>query len=475
VLERWRSVPPGSAAGQVNPLLRQALLSAKLESKADVARTYGELLKKVYAESKQGPAVKQSEPAARQQLLAILTGPDGPTHFLKGKTYLYMSRTPRDQYGQFVQQMDRLAVDAPEAPPRAMVLADAPELTTPRIFVRGNPRQPGDVVPRQFLQLLSPGGPRIFTHGSGRLDLANAIADPKNPLTARVLVNRIWLYHFGQPLVQTPDDFGTRSSPPTHPELLDHLAWYFLKEGWSLKKLHRFIMLSSVYQQTSLVEGGSRIEDRGSKIKNPELRRSDRTSVLDPRSSILDPRSVSLDPENRLLWHFPRQPLDLETMRDTLLCLSGRMDRKMSGQPVDIAADPNNCRRTIYGVVDRQNLPNLFRTFNFANPDQSTGQRPQTTVPQQALFALNAPFVLAQARALAARPEVVKESLPEKRIAALYHIVLQRDPTAQEVQLGQRFLAAAGQETAAPGPARLTPWEQYAQVLLATNELMFGE
>src|SRR5262249_4452233 len=155
-------------------------------------------------------------------------------------------------------------------------------------------------------------------------DLARAIAAPDNPLTARVLVNRVWGWHFGEPLVSTPDDFGVRSSMPSHPELLDYLAWKFVKDGWSLKKLHRAILLSSTYQQS----GANR----------PECRQ--------------------VDPENRLLWHYPRQPLDLEAMRDTMLCVCGRLDRKMGGHSVDIAADPTNGRRTLYGVVDRQNLPN---------------------------------------------------------------------------------------------------------------------
>src|SRR5262249_39053576 len=149
---------------------------------------------------------------------------------------------------------------------------------------------------------------------------------------------------------------------------------------WSLKKLHRAILLSSTYQQSGL--------DRA------------------------DCRKV--DPDNRLLWRYPRQPLDLEAMRDSLLFVAGRLNTKMGGQPVDIVADPANARRTIYGLVDRQNLPNLYRVFNFANPDQTAGRRPQTTVPQQALFAMNSPFILQQARALAARPEVTRESVPRK-------------------------------------------------------------
>src|SRR5205823_8449457 len=134
------------------------------------------------------------------------------------------------------------------------------------------------------------------------------------------------------------------------------------------------------------------------------------------------------DPENRLLWRCPRRRLDLEAMRDTLLSGSGRLDPQMGGRPVDVAGDPKNSRRTVYGMVDRQSLPAMFRAFDFASPDQSAERRPRTTVPQQALFSMNAPFVIEQAKALAARPEVAAATSPEARIAALYRAVLTRSP-----------------------------------------------
>ena len=197
---------------------------------------------------------------------------------------------------------------------------------------------------------------RPFSRGSGRLDLARAITAPENPLTARVIVNRVWMHHFGEPMVSTPSDFGTRSTPPTHPELLDYLASRLQQDGWSLKSLHRLIMLSATYQQAS--------------FDQPECRQR--------------------DPENRLLWRFPRHRIDLEAMRDRLLFVSGRLDHSRGGRPVDVANDPKNGRRTIYGLVDRQSLPSVFRAFDFASPDQSTERRPRTTVPQQALFSMNA-------------------------------------------------------------------------------------
>ena len=262
-------------------------------------------------------------------------------------------------------------------------------------------------MPRQFLRILAGPGRQPFPHGSGRIDLARAITAPDNPMTSRVIVNRVWMHHFGEPLVSTPSDFGTRSTPPSHPGLLDYLASRLKDEGWSLKALHRLIVLSSAYQQSSF--------DR------PDCRK--------------------VDPENRLMWHFPRKRLDLEAMRDTLLFVAGRLDGRMGGRPVDVAGDPRNRRRTVYGMVDRQSLPAMFRAFDFASPDQSAERRPRTTVPQQALYSMNAPFVIEQARALAARPEVSGAQTDETRIAALYRAVLARPASPAEIQAAARFVA----------------------------------
>jgi len=418
-------------ANPVNPLIRAALEKATLTSPADLARAYGETFKRVYLESKK-PGAKP-EPAARE-LLEILTTPAGPAFFPRSECWLYMSRGEKDDHGKKVQALDRMAVVSSGAPPRAMVLVDAPQLYEPRIFLRGSPTQSGEAVPRQFLRIL--GGPdrKPFAHGSGRLDLAHAIASPDNPLTARVEVNRVWMHHFGEPLVATPGDFGTRSSPPTHPELLDYLAWSFVHEdGWSLKKLHRRIVLSNAYQQAS--------RDR------PECRQR--------------------DPENRWLWRANRRRLDLESMRDSLLAVSGRLDAKMHGRLTDAAENPQDRRRTVYGKVDRQDLPNLYRTFDFASPDQTTAQRPRTTVPQQALFAMNSPFVIEQAKALAAR--TASEPKADRRVTTMYRLVLAREPEPAEVQEALRFLDAQRGDK----ESKLTPWEQFAQVLMLTNEAIF--
>lgn len=349
----------------------------------------------------------------------------------------------------------------PPTPEFGMAMLDSDKPFDPYVFVRGNPGNHGDSVPRQFLAILAGPDRKPFTQGSGRLELAEAIASPTNPLTARVLVNRVWLNHFGYGIVRTPSDFGMRGEAPSHPELLDWLASEFVAPegmgdanamGWSIKRLHRLILLSSAWQQSS--EG--------------------------------DPHKALADPENRLLSHQNRQRLDLEAMRDSLLAVAGNMDTKMGGPAVELTTAPYTHRRTLYGYIDRANLQNFYRSFDFASPDASSAQRYHTTVPQQALYMMNSPFVVEEAKALLQRPEVAACTDDPQRIRVLYRLLYQRLPAQDEVAAGMNFLKAISEirpsETALislPGkgarPAKLSPWEEYAQTLLMTNEFNFAD
>ena len=312
---------------------------------------------------------------------------------------------------------------SPGAPPRAMVLNDKPVPVQPRVFIRGNPGRPGDLVPRRFLSILSNDKPEPFKQGSGRLELAQSIVSKTNPLTPRVIVNRVWTYHFGKGLVRTPGDFGVKGEPPTHPELLDYLATRFMEEGWSLKKLHREVLLSATWQQVS-----------------------------DTRAD-----GIQKDPDNRLFWRQNRQRLDFEAMRDSLLASCGTLDGKMYGQPVDLTNPPYARRRAVYGLIDRQNLPGLFRNFDFASPDVSNPQRFVTTVPQQALFMMNHPFVMEQARALADKPEYKEAksaaSASEWQVQNLYERVFARRAEPEEVEAALRFLVTDSTRPPEPPPA----------------------
>ena len=435
--KKWKSRPAGTKNGQINPLVRDALLQAKPKTRAEVARAYGSVIKKTYDESKLKTvtAVTPEDSEARRQIVEMLTSRESPLYFSKSQTRRYMSRTETDQFGGKVQELDRMAVKSPVAPPRAMSLVDAESPYEPHIFVRGNPTAPGRKVPRRFIELLSEDGVKPFSKGSGRLELANKIASPANPLTARVIVNRAWMHHFGEPLVASPSDFGKRVNAPVHAELLDHLASQFISDGWSLKKLHRRIMLSAVYQQQS-------VNDMESLASN--------------------------DSENRLFSHTNRQRLSFEAMRDTLLAVSGRIEQRGGGgRPVDIT-DPQSRCRSVFGMVDRQSLPGVFRAFDFATPDQSVERRVRTMGPQQALFALNSPFVIEQAKALAGRSEVSSIANPTDRVKAMYQIVLQRLPEADEISASVEFVSQPKDDS-----TKLSVWEQLAQVLLSSNELMY--
>jgi hypothetical protein len=370
-------------------------------------------------------------------------------------------------------QLARLEMSHPGAPPRAMVLQDLPRPHDSPVFVRGDPGNKGPLVPRHFLEVLSGSYRPAFTNGSGRLDLAWAIVSKNNPITPRVLVNRVWLHHFGEGFVATPDDFGTMSEPPSHPELLDYLASRFVEEGWSIKKLHRWIMLSSVYQE----------------------------------SSANNPRFAQIDPNNRLLWRANVRRLEFETLRDSLLVIGGNLDTNMFGRPVDIESEPYSTRRTIYGRVDRSDLADVLVNFDFANPDLPTGRRHATTVPQQALFLMNSPLVVEQARHLAALPEFDACSDEAAKIRFLYERIYQRPPRPEEEKLGVEFIEQTpeppkisesrpavrpisndevkGQPGAgAKPPFRRRPfverkrqplnaWEEYAHALLQANETSF--
>jgi mono/diheme cytochrome c family protein len=364
---------------------------------------------------------------------------------------------------------------------RAMVVVDSPRPHDSAVFIRGQAENRGDVVPRRFLEVLSGGNPTPFKEGSGRLELARAIASKNNPLTARVMVNRVWMHHFGEGFVRTPDDLGTQAEKPSHPELLDYLSWYFMEQGWSLKKLHKLIMLSKVYQE----------------------------------SSYTVPAHETIDPDNRLLWRANVRRLEFEAMRDTLLVLSGKLDKSMGGQPVNLTDEPYSYRRTVYGYIDRGNLPELMSHFDFSDPDMPNSKRTSTIVPQQALFLMNSPMSADVARAVIARRDVQMSDTILNKVMNIYRVVFQRDPKPAEIQLALAFVGHENKQEAQVAVAAkelsekaakqvadrekrdmemmgrndgvrairnegkyverkpLTPWETYVQALLLSNEAAY--
>ena len=392
-----------------NPLVREAL--AKAETMDDVARAYGELLLRVHKKVQD----KKDVSADEEPLRNVLYADDAPVYPPKGSytdQQFFFDEGGRVKLAQLQRNIDVLNLTHPLAVPCAGILEDKPDISNARVFKRGNPVNRGEEVPRRYLEVIAGKEQKPFTHGSGRLEMAEMIASPKNPLTARVLVNRVWDLHFGAGLVKSTSDFGTRADPPSHPELLDYLADRFVREGWSIKKLHGLILNSRTWQQAS--EGA-----------NP-----------------------GSDPENRLLSHMNRQRLDFEAMHDFMLAASGELNCTMGGHGVKLFTRPTPARRAVYGYIDRQFLPAVYRTFDFANPDMHTPARHLTSVPQQSLFFMNSPFVVERAQALTAD---IGEG--EVAVRRLYERLFQREAAEKEIERAMEFVKEVEPRPMPPAPA----------------------
>jgi len=337
----------------------------------------------------------------------------------------FLSGVWLEHLNQLRAQLAALKKDLPPAYPVMQTIADKDKPQEQHVWIRGDQNNPGDPAPPHFLAILSPAEPKRFDRGKERLELAEAIASPSNPLTARVIVNRIWQQHFGFGIVRTASNFGSQGDLPSHPELLDYLADRFVKEGWSIKKLHREIMLTAAYAL------------------------SDEPSV----------RNYADDPDNRLLWRYNRRRLDAESLRDSLLSVSGKLDLKEGGPALRI--DKDNNRRTVYAYISRRQIDPMLALFDFPNPNNTSEQRLQTTVPLQKLFFMNSPFVIEQSTALTARVAATA-STDDQRITATYRLVLQRDPTPEERKLAHEFI---GKNAAA--------WPEFTQALLSSNEFTY--
>ena len=346
--------------------------------------------------------------------------------------------------------IDQWLMQANEFPPELGVLRDRSVVSDARILRRGNANLKAESVPRGFFEFFESAPPAPFQNGSGRLELARRIASNDNPLTARVWVNRIWQEVFGEGLVQSASDFGLRSDPPSHPELLDALALAFIEHGWSTRWLIRELVTTEAFRRKSF----------GQNLRAQEI-----------------------DPANRSLWRMNRHRLTWEESRDALSALSGMMIQRIGGKSVDpLASDQASlARRSLYTTIDRQYLPMTLQNFDFANPDMHNPKRSETVVPQQALFLLNHPLPAQAARSLVGlieRSEGMEASKPsessrlsdEDFITALHRRVLQRTPSLYEMELALEFLRQENQQS---DPKVLTPRDQLAQVLLIGNETIY--
>jgi hypothetical protein len=339
-------------------------------------------------------------------------------------------------------EVDQWLMRSADSPVELGILRDREMLSDARLLKRGNANMKGDPVPRRYFEYLPGETPGDFRMGSGRLELARRIASPANPLTARVWVNRVWQQVFGEGLVQSTSDFGLRSDPPSHPELLDLLAWEFIQHGWSTRWLIRELVSTEAFRRSSQGD---------------------------------HPKASELDPANRLLWRMNRHRLTWEESRDALLMFSGSIVSRSGGKSVDplASSDEAMARRSIYTTIDRQYLPMTLQNFDFANPDMHSPKRSETIVPQQALFFLNHPL---PAKASSKLVETMEHAAAgsaisdEEFIQSLYRRVLQREPLASELEMSLRFLHEASQGTTS---GELSARAQLSQVLLICNEVTY--
>jgi hypothetical protein len=346
----------------------------------------------------------------------------------------------------------RVLIDRPDGPPRAFAMGvrERGEVVDSPLYVRGELDQPGEVVPRALVQVLCAETPAPIAVGSGRRELADWLASPANPLTARVMVNRVWLHLFGRGLVPTPDNFGAAGQRPSHPELLDTLAVDFMADGWSIQRLIRRIVLSRAYG-------------------------------LD---SAHDPYNFEADPDNSLVWRMSKRRLEAEALRDALLFVSGRL---VPEPPVGSAVartgeglalflrvaglDVSDPHRSIYLPVVRDGVLESLALFDFADPSLVSGERATTTGPAQALYFMNGTFVSRQAEALAERVRAF-DGDDAQCVDRAYRLALARPPTAGERDRALAFLRVFAARAAGADPARAA-WSAFCQALFAGAEFRY--
>jgi hypothetical protein len=335
----------------------------------------------------------------------------------------------------------------PTEPALATAVCDGPPVDQ-KVFLHGDNNSPGEPVAKQFPIVLAGESQQPVTKGSGRLELAKWLASPENPLTARVMVNRIWQGHFGEALVRTPNNWGSTGEKPSHPELLDFLAKRFVEGGWSIKSMHRMIMLSSAYQMSSHAAKSA----------------------------------VDADPANRLWSRFNRVRMSVEQIRDSFLVLGGTLDSTLGG-PLQPAGgtikgkrqrlDPDDLtRRTLYIPVRRGSIPTVLSTFDYGDATTPGDGRPRTNVAPQALFMMNSRFVVERARGLAKRLLEDAVLTDAQRVDRAYLMVLTRKPDAGEVDSALTYIGDLEKQLGRPD-AHLTAWQSLCHVLMSTNEFLY--
>jgi hypothetical protein len=366
-----------------------------------------------------------------------LVSPQGPLHVHAAERETLLSDDVRTRLASLRAELETLKQKLPLEIPRAVVVLEGGPPGTKhqgfhdaQVYIRGNPANPGKTVHRGFPKFLAGANQPPIRKGSGRRELARWLTRPDHPLTARVMVNRLWQHHFGSGLVRTSTNFGVMGERPSHPELLDYLAGRFVSSGWSVKAMHRLIMLSSAYQQSTQVNAAA----------------------------------LAVDPENRLLWRMNRRRLEAEAIRDSLLAVSARLDATLGGPGKTDVSTP---RRSLYLMSVRTGAKTADFGPLFDAPDCSAivERRNESIVAPQALFLLNDRFMIELAAELGERvSREISQGTQRERIRRLYEITLGRRPTADETRIGLQFLA---------DPARVNAWDRYCHLLICTNEFIY--
>ncbi len=342
----------------------------------------------------------------------------GVLYYGKDKLDRFLSPIEKLYVAEQAAELEARKKEMPPQFPFLQTLTDIEKPADMNVLIRGDRNNKGELAPRRFLEALSNGERQLFQRGSGRLQLAEAIVDPKNPLTARVLVNRVWQHHFGRGIVATPSNFGQLGERPSNPELLDYLASVFVEDGWSLKKLHKRILLSDVYQRAAM------------DVEN----------------------NLAKDPENKYFWRANRRRLDAEGIRDALLTASGELDASAGEKP----ASMDSAKRTVYCFVGRRKMDGYLALFDFPAPLASSEARMATNVPLQRLFFMNSAFVEQRAAALSK----LLSGTEDEKIQEAYRRLYLREPDPEELRLGREYLSKSN-------------WTSYARALLSANEFLF--
>jgi hypothetical protein len=438
IVEQWaKYLKP---TGERRPHLEEWEQSAPNEREA-VAQSYQQR----YEAAEKARAAGGKFLAGDDRFYSEVTAASGPFKMPEKDRESFYLEESRTKLTQFRTELAELKKSKPADPPLACAVGEG-EPVEQRVFVRGNPEAKGDPVAKRFPVVIAGAHNATVEKGSGRREMAEWLADPRNPLTARVMVNRIWQFHFGEGLVSTPNNFGKLGAAPSHPELLDWLAQKFIDSGWSVKAMHRLILDSSTYRMNS----------------NPT------------------PQALEKDPENRLISRFAPRRLSVEELRDSLLAIDGSADWTMGGKMMEgegtdkefaearKSLDPDTSkRRLVYLPLRRSNLPAMLNLFDFGDATTSSEGRTQTNVAPQALFMMNSGFVAERAANLSASLLADNALSDPARIQRAYQLILNRPPASTMVEGALRYLDGF------PGGNRTAAWTSLVRAIMASNDFLY--